>query len=116
MLSTQLAQGLEDPSLARQLLQRKKAIGGKPQPSNPMAKKNGSKKKGARRFLSPSDLTLEVHGDEDEVLVEEEEEVRPSSPSASRTLGDWDTDTAARLRSSRVSLSCSKLKQLQNDS
>lgn len=80
-------------------------------PANPtMVKKRKEKKKNvSRKILCPSDYVLELDGDEEEDLEVEDEvpkiekEVRPSSPSMSRTLGDWDTDTDAYGASSGAS-------------
>lgn len=56
-----------------------------------MAKKRKEKKKKARKVLYPSDVVLELQGDEKEALEVEEEvemeekEARAASPSHSRT-------------------------------
>lgn len=86
-----------------------------------MAKKGKEKKKKtARKILCPSDIVLELQGDEDEALEVEEEvqeiekDVRPATPSHSRTLGDWDTDTDANGASFGASKAQTPVKIAEN--
>lgn len=104
-------------TVAHLLSPRKKAVWGQSLVNPSMAKKGKEKKKNAaKKILSPSDFVLELDGKEEEDLHVEDEvrrnekEVRPSSPSMSRTLGDWDTDTDACGASSGASKAITPVK------
>lgn len=66
--------------MAHLLNPRKKAVWGRTQAHPPTVKKRKENKKKARKILCPSDITLEVHGDKDEVLEVKEDAHLVNSP------------------------------------